>query len=123
MIVSQRIIVAGLFLGVAFLSGFRLTRSGKPYSGIVLTIHKLLSLAAVILLGMAIRQINQASALSAAESTASAVTGLSFVGTIVTGGLASIDKPMPAATVMHRAMPFVTLLSAGVALYLLWGRI
>jgi hypothetical protein len=42
-----RVVSAGLFFLFIFLSGFWLSRTGKPYSGIILTIHKLIGLAAV----------------------------------------------------------------------------
>jgi hypothetical protein len=40
---------AGLFSLFLFLSGFWLSRSGKPYNGIIFNIHKLIALTAVVL--------------------------------------------------------------------------
>ena len=118
-----RIIGSGLFYLLIFLSGFWLTRSGKPYNVIVLTIHKLISLAAVVFLVITIYQANQVAKLSAIELVAGVVTGLFFLGTIVTGGLLSVDRPMPAIVLwLHRITPFLTVLSTAVTLYLLLGR-
>ena len=118
-----RVVGAGLFLFVIFLTGFRLTRSGKPYSMIVLTIHKLISLAAVIVLAITMVQINQVARLSATELAAGVVTGLLFLGTMATGGLLSLGKPMPAVILrLHRITPYLTVLSTAVALYLLLSR-
>jgi hypothetical protein len=115
-----RIVGAGLFFLFIFLSGFWLSGSGKPYNGIILTIHKLISLAAVVFLVMTIYQRNQAATLSALELTAGVVAGLLFLGTVITGGLLSTGKPMPAIILrLHQIAPYLTVLSAAAALYLL----
>ena len=117
-----RVVVIGLLYLFIFLSGVWLTRSGKPYSTVVLTIHKLISLAAIVFLGVVIYRTNQVSALSAGELAAGVITGLLFVGTIATGGLLSADKPMPAIVLwLHRTTPFLTVLSTAVTLYLTLG--
>jgi len=118
-----RVVGAGLFLLVIFLTGIRLTRSGKPYSMIVLTIHKLISLAAVVLLAITMYQVNQVAKLGAIDLAAGVVTGLFFLGTMATGGLLSLDKPMPAVILrLHQITPFLTVLSTAVTLYLLLSR-
>jgi hypothetical protein len=111
---------AGLFFVFVFLSGIWLSRSGKPLNGIILTAHKLISLAAVVFLAITIYQLNQASSLSAMGLIAGAVTGLFFLGAIITGGLLSTGKPVPAAVLTaHQAAPFLTVLSTAATLYLL----
>jgi len=115
-----RIAGTGFLFLLTFISGFWLSRSGKPFNAIVLTIHKLISLAAAVFLGIAMYQTNQVAALSTIQLTAGVVTGLFFLDAIVSGGLLSTDKPMPAAILtMHRITPFLTVLSAAVTLYLL----
>lgn len=118
-----RVAGAGLFFLFIFLSGLWLSRSGKPLNGIILTIHKLISLAAVVFLVITIYQINHAATLSAIGLIAGVVTGLFFLGTIIAGGLLSTGKPMPAAILtMHQITPFLTVLSTTVTLYLLLSR-
>jgi len=115
-----RVVSAGLFFLFIFLSGFWLSRTGKPYSGIILTIHKLIGLAAGAFLVMTVYRIHQVAPLSPVEITAIVVTVLFFAGNVATGGLLSTDKPMPAAiSRMHQIMPFLTVLSTAVTLYLL----
>jgi hypothetical protein len=61
--------------------------------------------------------------LSTIELTAGVVTGLFFLSTIVSGGLLSTGKPMPAVILtMHQITPFLTVFSAAVTLYLLLSR-
>jgi hypothetical protein len=108
---------AGACLLVVFLTGFWLTRSGKPYGGLVLNLHKLLSLAALALLVIAaVRQ----APLSALELTVTVVAGVLFLDAIVSGGLASVDRPTPAfVLVMHRIAPFVALAAVALTAVLL----
>jgi hypothetical protein len=118
-----RVAGAGLFFLFIFLSGIWLSNSGKPPNAIILTVHKLIALAALVFLVMTIYQVNQAATLSAIGLIAGIVTGLLFLGAIITGGLLSTGKPMPAAVLrMHQITPFLSVLSTAVTLYLLISR-
>lgn len=119
-ITKLRVVGVSLFFFVIFLFGIWLSRSGKPYNGLILNIHKLIALAAGVFLAMIIYQINQVAKLKTTELIASVVTGLLFLVTGISGGLASIDKPMPMVILtMHQILPFLTVLSTVVTLYLL----
>ena len=122
---QMKVVSMGAGFLVIILSGYWLSRSGKPYSTLVFTVHKLIALAAIVLLGITVYRINQAGALSAVEVLAAIVTGLFFLGTMGTGGALSIpsDKAMPAIVhKLHQVTPYLTVLSTAVTLYLLRGR-
>lgn len=113
------VIIAGAFF-LIFLFGFWLRRSGKPYHVVIFNLHKLIALAVLVFLAFTVYRQYQNTALILMESAAAAITGLLFVATIIAGGLISIDKPMPSAIKMiHKLFPFLTVLSAFFALYLL----
>lgn len=118
-----RVVGTGLFFIFIFLSGYWLSRSGKPYSAIIFNIHKLIGLAAGVFLVTTVYQIHRVAPLGPAEIAAIVVTVLFFAGTVAAGGLLSIDKPMPAAiSMMHKLLPYVAVLSTAVTLYLLLNR-
>lgn len=122
---QAKVVSMGAGFLVIILSGYWLSRSGKPYSTIVFTVHKLVALAAIVVLGVTVYRINRAGALSAVEVLATIVTGLFFLGTIATGGALSIpsDKAMPVIVhKLHQVTPYLTVLSTAVTLYLLRGR-
>jgi hypothetical protein len=121
---ETRITVTGLLFAVKFAAGFWLTRSGKPYSVIVLTIHKIISLAIVAMIGIIIYRLRRDVGIDSAEIVALAITGLLFLLMIASGGLVSTDRPANAAILtVHRAVPFLTVLSTAVTLYLtVWGK-
>jgi hypothetical protein len=115
-----RMVSAGLFFLVIFLFGFWLSRSGKPYNQAVFTIHKLIALAAIVFLVTIIYKMHQAAPLGPAQMTAIGITALCFAATILTGGLLSIDKAMPAIVLrVHQITPYLTVLSTAATLYLL----
>ncbi len=115
-----RILYTVVFFLLIFLSGFWLSRGGRPYGVLLLTVHKLLSLAVVVFLTVIIVRINRSSGLDSLELIAAVVTGLLFLGTIATGGLLSMAKPMPDLVHhLHKITPFLTLISTAITLYLL----
>jgi hypothetical protein len=118
-----RVIGAASFFLFIFLSGFWLSRSGKPYSAIIFNIHKLIGLAAGVFLVMTVYRIHQMAPLNPVEITAIVVTVLFFAATVAAGGLLSIDKPAPAViSMMHKLFPYLAVLSTAVTLYLLLSR-
>ena len=111
-----------LFLGI-LVSGFWVSRLGRPFNAILLTVHKLASLATVVLLVLTVVRVHRVAMLNAIDWSAVSVTGLFFAGTIATGGLWSVDKPMPAAVLtLHRITPFLTVLSSAATLSLLLSK-
>lgn len=119
---SPRTIGVVLSSLIVFASGMWLTRSGKPYSGILVNVHKLISLAGVVLLALATRQQTRGGNLGSAQVVSIVVTGLLLVANIVTGGLASVDRTIPRAVlVAHRITPFVGLVAAAATVYLVIG--
>lgn len=111
------ILLAGLCFILIFLTGFWVRSDGKPYNTLILTIHKLISLAAGIVLGISLYRLNQAAGLNSAASTAVVVTGVLFVLTVLSGGIWSIEKELPAVVLrLHQVSPFFTALSTGAML-------
>lgn len=116
---TSRIIWTGMLFILVFLFGFWLYRSGRPINTIVLTIHKLIALGALILIGVTIYQVNQVAALSAVTWLVAVVTGSVFVITIITGGLLSLEQPVTAVSIVHKIGPFLTVAGTIVTMYLL----
>ncbi len=115
-----RVAGTGLLFMLVFLSGLWVSGSGKPYSTLPFTIHKLVGLAAGVLLAVIVYQTHQAAPLGLPEIAAIVVTVLFFIGTVAAGALLSIDKPMPSVVLrLHQVLPVLTMLSTAGTLYLL----
>jgi hypothetical protein len=120
---TVRAIVAGLFFLFIFLSGIWLSRTGRPLNVGISTVHKLIGLAAGIFLLVAVTQRYRVVPLGATEWIAIVVTGLCFLGVVVSGGLLSSEEPMPVAVLrVHQIVPVLTVLSTAATLYLVLGR-
>ena len=83
------LIIAGLSFTGIFAFGYWLRRRGKPYSTLLVTIHKLIGLGLGIYLGFLIFQRNQLTPLTPIEMIATAVTILLFAINTATGSLLS----------------------------------
>lgn len=115
-----RLIISGLSFLAIFAIGFVLQRSGKPYNVALFTLHKLVSIGLAAFLVVAIVKINQVSPLNTAQSIMLAIFALCFIATVSTGGMLSVEKTWPLiVTMLHKVLPFATLLSTAVSLYLL----
>jgi hypothetical protein len=115
-----RVVGIALLFVLILLSGFWVSYSGKPYSTAPFTVHKLVGLAAGILLAVIVYQTHQVAPLGLLQIAAIVVTVLFFVGTVAAGALLSIDKPMPGVVLkLHQFLPVLTLLSTASTLYLL----
>jgi hypothetical protein len=126
------IISVGFFFLFIILSGFWVSRSGKPYNGLIFNIHKFIGLGAGIFLIRIVYLTHQAAPLSGIQWTAIVLTILLSIITVAVGGLLSVLaegglQNMGAfmqriIKLAHKALPYVIVVSTGVTLYLLLFR-
>jgi hypothetical protein len=117
---NTKYLLAGLCFVLIFLSGFWLSRSGKPYSTLIITLHKLIGLATGVFLVRTVMQARQAAPLGPLGTGAILVSVVLFAGLVATGGLLSAQKVMPpVVNLVHRVLPYLTGLSSAATLYLL----
>jgi hypothetical protein len=120
---EAKFVIPGVLFILTLVFGFWLSRSGKPYDGLIFNIHKLIALAAVIV--AAIQALN---ALKIGEaqpllSVLLIVLGLCVVALFVTGALMSANKATHRATLtIHRIAPLLAVLAALGTLFLLGER-
>ncbi len=118
-----RIAGMALFFILIFVLGLWLSRSGKPYPALLFNIHKLLSLGALVYLGLIVSQVHRVTPLGSMQVAILAITALCYVSAIATGGLLSIEKTMPAIVHrVHQVLPYLVLLSTSGTLFSLLVR-
>ena len=125
-------ITTGIFFLFIILSGFCVSRSGKPYNGLIFNIHKLIGLAIGIFLIRTVYLTHQSAHLSPAQWTAITITVLLFILTVAAGGLLSVLAEgglqnmgvvmQRIVALVHKFSPYVIVISTGVTLYLLLFR-
>ena len=129
-LLDSQIIITSVFFLFILISGFWVSRSGKPYNTFIFTVHKLIGLAAGIYLIRMVYLTNQPAPLNATQWTAIIVTVLLFILTVAAGGLLSVldtgglqnmgAAMQRAVELVHKIMPYVIVLSTGGTLYLLF---
>jgi hypothetical protein len=118
--IQIKYIETGLFLLCIFLSGFWLSRSGKPYPGGKFNLHKFIGLGTCAFLIVLIYRAHQVTPLEGTQIWAVVITALLFIINIIAGGLVSIEKPMPGAVKwIHKVFPYLCTLGTGITVYLL----
>ena len=119
-LMQSKLVSTGLFFLFIFLSGLWLSRKGRPFSMLLVTIHKLIGLAAGIFLGINVYRIHKLAPLNLGQILAVAVTVLLFAVNVATGSLLSTNKAMPeVVSIINKFFPYLTVVSTGVMLYLL----
>ncbi len=123
MSLQAKTIAIGVLFLIHFALGYVLTRSEEPYNTAILTVHKLASLAALVLIVLAAWQTYKDAGLESLAIAAVVITVILFVTTILTGGLLSADTQSPAAvTVIHKVFPYLTVISTIITIYFLSFR-
>ena len=118
-----RLVGTALFFLIILISGVWLSRSGRPLSGLLLNVHKLIALGVAVYLATTAYRMHQTASFGPMELTVVVVTGLLWLVTGIIGGLLSTDKPATAALLrLHQITPVLTALSTAGALYLVHGR-
>jgi hypothetical protein len=129
-LLDPKMIYTGAFFLFILISGFWVSRSGKPYNTFIFTVHKLIGLGIGIFLTRMVYLTNQTAPLSGTKWIAIVVTILLFILTVVAGGLLSaiaegslqnVDEGLlRVIELVHKVMPYVIVVSTGVTLYLLF---
>ena len=118
-----KLIAAGVLSVLTLLSGVWLSHSGKPYSTAIFTIHKLIAVATVVVIGMNIVNLYKSLDIrSFVMLLMIAISALFFLSLIVTGGLLSLDVLPQVALRIHQVTPLLAVAASGVALYLLMSN-
>ena len=102
-------LLAGIFLILSILSGIWLTRIGKPLNVVIMTIHKLIALAAVVLTVVAIYRVYGTTGISQVNWITILVTGILFLTLFASGAILSTGKVVRGAfLVAHKTFPYLT---------------
>jgi hypothetical protein len=104
----MKFLTAGILIILTIVSGFWLSKAGKPYNTAIFTIHKLIALGAGIFMVLAIRQMYKPGEVSAAWITAIVVCAVFYIVLFATGAVLSPDKPANVIVLWaHRIAPYI----------------
>ncbi|HYG58957.1 MAG TPA: hypothetical protein VD902_12935 [Symbiobacteriaceae bacterium] len=109
--------MAGLLIAalIVLATGRWLSRSGRPYSTLVLTVHKLVALAAIVIFGVLAYRANAASLLDALATAAACLTALLMLVSMASGGAVSTIKVPPAGlSWAHRIGSYLAVIASAI---------
>jgi len=113
-----------IYLAIAFVILFGLCywvrQTGKPYSVLLLAIHKLTGVGIAVYLSVVAVRMHKAAPLEKGQLATLGVSAVLFVALVATGGMISTEKEMPVfVQQIHKIVPYLTALVTAGALYLL----
>lgn len=126
--IQSKLVVCAAVFAITLVSGFILSRSGKPYSSGIFTIHKLIAIGTIIVMVVSIRDLQQTVDMRALYPVIYAATALFFVALVVSGavlslvdgGILSLGSPvLRMVLTVHQIAPLLALAASAMSLYVL----
>lgn len=115
---DSRMITIAILIVITFFSGFRLAKTGKPFNKLLLTSHKLISLALLVLAVIQFNYLQKLNEINLYHWILFAAAAALFVLEIISGALLSAYKTERLAGLVHKVIPFVLLLPFALLFYL-----
>jgi len=115
---QSRVVIIGILFLCTFFSGFGLSYFPKPYSVLLMTVHKLLALGAIVLIGVLVVKAHRIAGLSRLEWTGWLSAGFVLLIAFITGALLTASKPAPGALMAHRIAPYFAVTLTAATLYI-----
>ncbi|HZD55128.1 MAG TPA: hypothetical protein VE136_00270 [Anaerolineales bacterium] len=120
--ITTKLIGAGILFLLTLISGVIVSRSGRPLSVGLVTIHKLIAVGTIVLTGMAVDQLYKTVERQAfIGMSVMVISGILFLALIATGALLTREEMQLPKTVMklHQGVPLLALVSSTITVYLL----
>jgi hypothetical protein len=120
--ITSKLIVAGILFMFTLISGVIVSRSGRPLSIGLVTVHKLIAVGTVVLIGMALNQLYKtADGKVFIEMSITVISAITFLALIATGAFLTREEMQLPAVVLkiHQVAPLLALISSTVTVYLL----
>ncbi len=115
-LITKIAINAGLIV-ITIITGFLLHKSGKPYSNLLFTSHKLATIAFIVLTIMIIVSYSQNFGLKGVALVLISTGAFSILGFMVSGGAMNLDRSQDLMLMVHRVASAILIVSIGVLFF------
>lgn len=120
---TERIVLLVVAAVVVLATGLMLTRAGRPYRTLALNVHKLVDLAAVVVIVAQVAAAVRGPGLATIDWVLVVSAAILVVATFATGGVVSAsDSAAHRLVVAHRLLPWPLLAVLVATVYRLAGR-
>ncbi len=123
--VSTKLIGAGILFLLTLVTGVIVSQSNRPLNVGLVTLHKLIAVGTIILIGMAVNQLYKTvDGKLLIEVSLLIISGVLFLALIATGALLTREEMQLPAVVLkiHQVAPLLALVSSAMVLYMLVAR-
>ena len=120
--ITSKLVIAGILFLLTLISGVIVSRSGRPLSIGMVTVHKLIAVGTVVLIGIAVNQLYKtADGKAFIEMSLIIISAILFLALIATGAFLTREEMQLPEVVLkiHQVAPLLTLISSAVTVYLL----
>jgi len=120
--ITSKLIVTGILFLFTLISGVIVSHSGKPLNIWLVTVHKLIAVGTVVLIGMAVNQLyKSADGKVFIEIGLMVISALLLLALIVTGALLTREEMQFPDLVLniHKVAPLLALISSTLTIFLL----
>jgi hypothetical protein len=120
--ITSKLVIAGILFLFTLISGVIVSRSGRPLSIGLVTVHKLIAVGTVVLIGMAVNQLYKTvDGKAFIETSIIIISALLFLALIATGAFLTREEMQLPEMVLkiHQVAPLLALISSTVTVYLL----
>ena len=119
---SSKVTISILFFIITLVVGFVLHKKGKPYNSLIFNLHKLASVAMVILLVLELSGFIRVTEVNALFIICLMLSGFFTLVLFLTGAMMSLDKLQEIMRIIHRASSVLLLLTLPVLIYFICVR-
>lgn len=120
--IPGKLAIAGMLFLFTLISGVIVSRSGRPFSVGLVTVHKLIAVGGVVLIGLAVRQLyHSVDGKLLVEWLAILITAILFLAMIATGALLTREEMQLPEIVLkiHQVGPLLALVASTLTVFLL----
>ena len=120
--IATKLIAAGILFLLTLTSGVILSHADRPLNVGLVTIHKLIAVVGIVLIGMAVNQLyKNVDGKLVIELSVIVLSGILFLALIATGALLTREEMQLPELVLkiHQVAPLLALLASSVSIYLL----
>ena len=120
--ITSKLLAAGILFLFTLVSGVIVSHSSRPLNIFLVTIHKLIAVGTVVLVGMAVNQIYKTiDGTTFLELTILTVSAILFIALIATGSFLTREEMQLPEFVLkiHQVAPLLALASSSLMVYLL----
>lgn len=120
--ITTKLFAAGILFLLTLISGVIVSHSSRPLNVGLVTIHKLIAVGTMVLIGMALNQLYKtADGKVIIEMSIMIITGILFLALIATGALLTREEMQLPDVVLkaHQVAPLLALVSSTITVYLL----